>query len=466
MSRQAPRGASLQVKTLLSIAALTMGTLLTGPAEGAETSALSDEPRSLQLDVVGSRARPIVELGDTFLGNGNIASGIRLPGGAVWQPNLIIWGNYRTAVNVYDDSLLSGDDYAAEWVNRLDLFAQVSLSQTDRIVFGVRPLDEDGEFSGYRIHPDGDSVSGSNFEVNVAFFEGNLAELVPGDDDRTSRWWDMDVSVGRLPWLFQEGMLIDDRMDSVALSRNNLLFVPRAINTRVAVIYGWNDVNRADNQDDNDARMYGLFTETDFSRSTVNLDFARVTSDLTGDAWYAGISASQRIGKLNTAFRLVHSDSEGLETLQSTSGSVAVAEVSWTPPYTHNNVYTNVFLAIDDFNSASRDAATGGPLGLVGILYAATGLGAFPGPLGNDASESFGGAVGYQMFFNESRSQLIVEAGARTDTDGSDRRQFALGGRYQKALGKRLVVRVDAFVAERESLDTSWGSRLELQLKL
>lgn len=435
-------------------------------AWGAETSALSDEARPLQLDLVGERARPILEIGDTFLGNGNIKSGIRLPTGAVWQPNLLLWGTYRTAVNAWEDERSTGNSYAAEWVNRLDLFGQISLSQADRIVVGVRPLDEDGEFAGYRFHPDSDSVSASNFEVNVAFFEGNLAELAPGGGDRTNRWWDMDVSVGRMPWLFQEGMLINDRMDSVAVSRNNLLFIPGSINTRLSFIYGWNDVNRADNRDDSDAKMYGIFGETDFRKSTVNFDVARVVSDLTGDAFYAGISATQRIGKLNTAFRFVHSDSEGRETLQSSSGSVAVAEISWTPPYTHNNVYTNFFWAIDDFQSASRDAATGGPLGLVGILYAATGLGAFPAAMGNEAGDSVGGAVGYQMFFNENRSQLILEAGARTDTDGSDKQQFALGGRYQKALGKRFVLRFDAFVAERESLNTAFGGRMELQLKL
>lgn len=435
-------------------------------AFSAETSALSDEARPLQIEAVGTRVRPILEVGDTFLGAGNINTGIRLPTGAVWQPNLLVWGTFRTAVNAFDDEQITGDDEFSEWANRLDLFAQVSLSQTDRIVVGLRPLDEDGEFAGYRFSPNGESIGVSDSAINMAFFESNLAEIFPGSGDSANRNWDMDLAVGRMPWLFQEGTLINDRMDSVALSRNNLLFLPGATNTRVSLIYGWNDVNRSDNLEDDDAKMYGVFTETDFPKSTVNFDVVQVKSDRTGDAIYAGLSAAQRIGKYNTAFRVVHSEPQGRDTFQSTGGTLAVAEVSWTPPYSHDNVYTNFFWAHDEFSSASRDAATGGPLALVGILYAATGLGAFPAALGNDAVESFGGAVGYQMFFSESRSQLILEFGARTDTDSSDRRQFAIGARYQKALGRRYVLRFDAYAADRERFDTGWGTRMEFQVKL
>ena len=47
------------------------------------------------------RTRPLIELGDPFLGTGNIRPGFRLPGGAVWQPRLWVYGNYRSSLHSY-----------------------------------------------------------------------------------------------------------------------------------------------------------------------------------------------------------------------------------------------------------------------------------------------------------------------------------------------------------------------------
>ena len=69
------------------------------------------------------------------------------------------------------------------------------------------------------------------------------------------------------------------------------------------------------------------------------------------------------------------------------------------------------------------------------------------------------------MFFQGARRQLILEAGLRSDTDGTDRRQAAIGARFQQALGKRFVVRLDAYVADRERFDTGYGGRVELLVK-
>ena len=255
-------------------------------------------------------------------------------------------------------------------------------------------------------------------------------------------------------------------MDAIAFTRNNITLLPKAANSRVAVVYSWDEINRGNNVEDADAKLFGLFTETDFPLSTVNLDFVYVDSDNTGNGFYAGLSAVQRLGKVNTAFRILHSEPTNGPTSETTRGTLAVAEISWTPAHTHNNVYTNFFWAGDAFNSASRDAATGGPLGLIGILYAATGLGAYPAPLGNNAIDSVGGAVGYQMFFADNRRQLILELGARTDTDGTERNEGAIGLRYQQAFGNRYVLRFDGFLSEQENFGVGWGGRVEFQVKL
>lgn len=435
-------------------------------ASAAGDSALSDTPVPLQIDDVPQRTRPILELGDTFLGPGNIKPGFTLPTGAVWQPGFIMWGNYRTAFDIYDDENVNGSEHVSEWVNRFDLFGQLSLSPTERVVIGFRPLDENGEFSGYRFHPNGDWVNGLNADINILFFEGNFAELFPKLGSGEHRGLDLDFSVGRQPLIFQDAALIVDTMDALGVSRNNITLLPKASNTRATFLYAWNQVNRGDNIEDSDANLFGLFTETDFPLSTVNLDFVYIDSNATGDGFYGALSSTQRLGKVNTTFRILHSEPTNGSTPETTRGTLTTAQVSWTPAYTHDNFYTNFFWGIDDFTSASREAATGGPLGLIGILYAATGLGSYPAPLGNDAFESVGGAIGYQAFFANNRRQLIVELGARTDTDGTQRTETAIGARYQHALGRRFVARFDAFINKMQNFDRGWGSRVELQLKL
>ncbi len=450
----------------LSLCVALIGIAHASASRGAEDSALSDEAKPLQVDEVPDRVRPILEIGDTFLGAGSIKPGFTLPTGAVWQPSFILWGNYRTAVNSFDDGIAPGSERVTEWVNRLDLFGQLSLSQTERVVIGFRPFDKNGEFSGYRFNPNSDSVDALNDDVNLLYFEGNLAEIFPRFGRTERRGLDIDFSIGRQPLQFQEATLVVDTMDAVTFTRNNITLLPKAANSRVALVYGWDEVNRGNNVEDPDAKLFGLFTETDFPRSTVNLDFVYVDSDQTGDGFYAGLSAVQRLGKVNTAFRILHSEPTNGSTSATTRGTLAVAEISWTPAHTYNNVYTNFFWASDAFNSASRDAATGGPLGLIGILYAATGLGAYPAPLGNNAIESAGGALGYQMFFANNRRQLILELGARTDTDGTQRNQGAIGVRYQQAIGNRYIVRFDGFLSEQENFGTGWGGRVEFQIKL
>ena len=437
------------------------------PATGwaTEDSALNDEPVPLQIESVPDRVRPLIEIGDTFLGPGNIGAGFTLPTGAVWQPNLLVWGNVRSGINYIDDEVFTGDDHYSEWANRIDLFAQLSLSQTERLVLAIRSFDEDGRFAGYRFHPDSGSLDGLTADISAAFFEFNLAEIFPKTKGNKRRGLDLDISIGRQPLMFQQSTLMVDSLDAIAVSRNNISLLPGASNSRATFLYAWNDVNRGNNVKDPDATLLGFLTETDFALSTVNFDMVWVESDVTGDGFYTGLSATQRLGRFNTAFRVVHSEPTSGSTFETTRGTLFVSEVSWTPHYTHNNVYANFFWAEDEFKSAARDFNTGGPLGLVGILYAAVGLGAYPAPLGNDARESYGGAVGYQMFFKNNRRQLIIEVGGRTDTDHSERGQLAVGARFQQAIKQHFVFRLDSYLSKRENFDAGWGARAEILIK-
>ena len=141
------------------------------------------------------------------------------------------------------------------------------------------------------------------------------------------------------------------------------------------------------------------------------------------------------------------------------------AELSWTPHRTHDVAYINAFGATDDYTPAARAAGTGGPLGRTGILFEGAGLGAYAPVLGNRASRVAGGAAGYQRFFDDTRSQLVLEFGLRKQTGGSRDLATAFGSRFQRALGRRLIVRLDGFVANRDGEDLRFGGRAELRVK-
>ena len=147
-----------------SVALVLIVTSLAEYAWSAETSALSDVPVPLQVDTVPARPRPIVEIGDTFLGAGNISSGINLPTGAVWQPSFQAWGTFRTAVQTFDNT---GNDRVSEWANRLDLFGQLKLTPTERVLIGLRPLDDEGRFTGYNFSPSQTKGGQSEFNAHV-----------------------------------------------------------------------------------------------------------------------------------------------------------------------------------------------------------------------------------------------------------------------------------------------------------
>jgi hypothetical protein len=180
---------------------------------------------------------------------------------------------------------------------------------------------------------------------------------------------------------------------------------------------------------------------------------------------YLAASAVQRIGRFSTAFRALTSLPFNGESAAAGQGELLFAETSWSPHHSDDIVYVNGFWGIDEFTSAAREIDEGSPLGRTGLLYAAVGMGRYGAPLGNDPARSVGVSLGYQHFFNENRSQIVVEVGGRADTDDSDRGAVAIGARYEQAIGQHVILRLDGFIAGRERAAASSGLRMELMVK-
>ncbi len=439
--------------------------------ESNDALRLSDEFSQYPVDPV-ERLKPILELGDPFLGKGLIRPGIKSPTGQMLQPWFLLFGSFRSALQSFDN----GDKNTSEWANRLDLYGNINLSGTERVLFSMRPLDrETGNYSGYNFSPDNDDRGWRediNGRLTQLFFEGEIGEIFPKLDPTDSGTLDLGFSIGRQPLLIQDGALINDTFDLVGITRNSLVFNGIS-NLRVTGVYGWNHINKGNNDltddpsNDNSAQLFGLFSEADTAwNNTVSLDLIYVEDD-DQDAWFVGASSTQRFGMLNSTFRINASIPLQEDTPETSGGVLLLSELSITPHGTDNIAYFNTFWNIDQFTSAARGRDQGNPVANLGILYSPVGMGRYSVPLGQTIDQTVGAALGYQMFLNNSiDSQLTLELGARKSTK-SEKAEGALGfgARYQRSIGTHHVLRLDSFVSGREGADISYGFRTEWLIK-
>ncbi len=426
---------------------------------GESPSRISDEVIPLLTAEQVVRPKPVVELGNPFLSSGPIDEGFELPTGAVWQPSLLIYGNFRSALQTFDD----GVEQRAEWANRLDVFANLQFSATERLLVGVRPVDDDNKVTGYNFtDPDEGWQESFNIEIETFFFEGDFGEIFANADPEDRHSLDWGFAVGRQPILAQDGLLINDTIDAVGVVRNNIL-IDDVSNLRATFLYGWNEIHRGHNEENNDEHLIALLTHADLSTATVEADFVYIhDEDELTSGFFWGVGGIKRWGELNLTGRVLGSQAMRDDSPDVASGHLLFGELSWSPHGTDDLLYFNAFWGIDEFTSAARAPDRGGPLGRTGILFAAVELGRYGAPLGNRADESVGGAVGYQMFFENKRKQVVVELGARDGTEGDTDAMLGLGGRYQQAIGQHWVLQVDAFGTLEESRDPGWGARLEI----
>ena len=448
----------------------------------------------------------MLELGPRFLDTGRIGPGFSVPGGAVWRPSFLVFGTLRSGVGRFDD----GTGATAEWANRLDLFGNLALTGSERVVFGLRPLDRMGAdgrplFSGYTAADGFQHQAYLDWDaVTHLFFEGDLGELLPALDPDDRRGLDLGLSIGRQPISFQEGLLVDDFIDAAGFTRNSVR--PGGVsNLRFTGLYGWNQIHRpegnrplAGEAPGSGARLFGAFTEVDWRVLTGALDViylrgggAGSPMEGVGDGLHAGASIAGRPGSgaVYAALRLLASVPLGSESsgagaadpgIQTNRGALFFSEVSWTPHHTDNFFYASGFYAAGEYRPAALDPRIPGPLTRVGILFAGPDLGSAPGALSPRSENAAGGAIGHQMFFAGKRRQLLVEGGARYSTIGCgegsaacEPHALAGGLRYQVAVGRRGVLVFDVFAARdllRRALEGAGGrfrlgGRAEVQIR-
>jgi len=446
---------------------LALAGALLGPSTvlGASENRLSDQPIPLQTATFPKRPEPIVEIGQNpFLGPGFIYPGFISPTGAVWQPVFIAYGTLRSSYQTFDSGPAA---QLSEWSNRLDLFGNLYLTPTERILASIRPLDRDGRFSNFTFKdPTQEGWHNSNNgNLRTLFFEGDFGELFPTLDPTDRRSLDYGFAVGRMPISLQDGIMFNDGLDGIGLTRSSL-FLLGSNAAHVTAFYGWSDVHHGARKDLT-AQVFLLSAAADYSVATVEADFAYVPSRnrAIGDGLFAGFAYIARLGKISSTTRVNFSRAIHKETADIQNGALWFQQLNYQPAHTHNNLYLNLFAGFDSYRSAARSPEAGGPLGQAGLLFAAVGLGRYGAALGNTADRSMGGSVGYQMFFKQRRQQLNIEVGERQRTDRAKSRTAAVGARYQHAFGRHVIWQLDGFTSTNQVAPDGYGFRSELQYK-
>jgi len=356
----------------------------------------------------------------------------------------------------------------------MDLFANLQLTGTERIVFGISPLHDGNRFTRYTFTPQqqrgGKSVLGA--PITTLFAEFELGELFPGLDPLDKSRFDIGFAVGRQLMEFQDGMLLNDIMDSVGVVQNNINFL-NTINTRVTGLFAWNDVNRGNNSRDTSAQLYGLFSSFDWPDTSIDFDVVfvasprQVVSNQFGNSVHAGIAATQRIGGVSTVARLLGSwefNTNNSPTPQ--NGLLAYLETSTSFHGKPHIFYANGFVGVGRYASAARAGGTGGPLGRTGLLFSGLGLGNFNAPLNNRGQDSVGAAIGYQMFFKGITRQLAFELGGVKDIGGGNKTSgFGIGTRYSHKLFRRVISQSDAYLVKNDAVTgIAYGIRTEIRV--
>lgn len=434
-----------------------------GEARAESASRYTDRiPGLKEQDDLPIGPRPLLETGQGYTLEGPYELEFELPTGMVVSPGLIFFGNLDTGLQVTDNGVA---DSTSEWITTLDLFLNLTLSGTERILIGVSPLERPGgPKTRYQFQPNSGFINETgNFRLTSAFFEGELTEIFPKLDWEGRLPLDYEISFGRQAVVIQDGIMINDTLDSVALTRSTLL-IPGANFARIGGFVALNNVHRSNNFDDGESELYGIFSSADLLHSTVNLDLIYIDStDALGDQINVGASlirAFTILGRsVDTTIHFATSLTPDDETAQATDGALLYSSFSWAPEKTSDIIYVNSFAAFDSYAPAAR--GSGGPLGITGLLFAGNGLAG--APISNRADHAYGGSLGYQKFFSLRRN-LILEVGGKVDNSRGGIKRGGAAVRYSQAIGQHVFFEIGGFVVEQESADVAFGVRTKISV--
>ncbi len=413
---------------------------------------------------------PWIEWGRIWYGDGITPRGIDWFGPyEMIRPKFYVYGDYRTGIQAGRNAGGRADN----WASRLNLDMDLRITDTERFHAFVGPLDEGGRFTRYeRIGGDWHYNNEMDLTPATAFFEGDLGAMLGAAQGRSSPF-ELPVSLGLLPLLFQNGIWMEDAVTGAAFAlparHSRLLNWSNFDATFFAVFDQLNSPAFADN---NDAQAFGTAWFIEAYGGYIEAGYAYLNQRHDDTLSYHNITASftrRYFDRISNSARVIINTGQNREASQRTAdGGLLLVENSLITSSPLTVVpYANFFYGWDRPQSVARAGISGGILRNTGINFDTDGLNGFA-TLDPTAADTAGGSIGVDLIGDDLDRQLLLEASYLTphgDRAFAQGDQYALGARYQFPVTHSTLLRFDVMHGWRDNQDNVYGTRMEYRWK-
>ena len=412
---------------------------------------------------LNANQRPLLELGRPWYQLGQLSPGSSILGfHNNVNPQFLIFGDYRQAIA----SNRFGGDSTSQLAFELNTIWNLSVTSTERIVWGVTPFDNGAQNTRWEFDNDRFEFE-TDFDFDFGYLEGDLGAIVGGVIGETLPF-DGPFAIGLTPILIQNGIWLNDAVEGAFFTipaRNS----PKLGISNIDISFGfiWDEINSsAFPGDDSAAKAYLIYSFIEALNGYIELDYAFLEDRTFEDRSYhnIGLAYTRRFGNfVSHSSRVIANAGQESVGPQTADGVLLLSENSLitSNPYTVIP-YFNMFAGFDTPQTVAGDQK----LINTGILFESDGLTGFP-TLDGQANDTFGGAIGLNLLAQDFSQQLIVEAAAvfRGDDTTLAGDQYGLGMRYQIPLSNSWILRTDGMLGFFRGQDDANGVRVELRKK-
>lgn len=413
---------------------------------------------------------PWVEWGRVWYGDGITPRGIDLFGPMnLVRPKFYVYGDFRTGIQSGRNAAGRADN----WAGRLNLDMDLQITDTERFHAFVGPLDKQNRFTRYEL-VDGDLRyrNEMNWTPATAFFEGDLGVMLGAVGGQSSPF-ELPISAGLLPLLFQNGIWMEDAVSGIAFAlpakHSRLL---NWANFDLSFFAVFDQLNSPAFADSSDAQAFGTawFIEAYGGYIETGYAYLNQRNDDTLSYHNATISFTRRyFDRISNSVRvIINAGQDRAKAERTADGGLLLVENSWITAAPLTFVpYANFFYGWNRPQSVARAAISGGILRNTGINFDTDGLNGFA-TLDTSAADTAGGSIGVDLIGDDLDRQLLLELSYLTphgDRALARGDQYAVGARYQFPISNASLLRFDVMHGWRGGDDNVYGTRMEYRWK-
>ncbi len=424
--------------------------------------------------------RPLLELGRTIYQEGPFRDGFQFMGEKnIFDPALAVYGEWRTAVAFNDNRNVEKGLVAT----RLDLDVDLKLTATERLHALFRPLDQGGQFTRYEFAGNDRKQGDTRIDANLQtmFFEGDVGSIASGFMDSYVSF-DLPISGGLMPLLFQNGVWLDDAFIGGAVAIPSLNSPTLDISNMDITFFGGFDkvttpaiTDEKGQLADHGVNVAGVAVFVEANRGYWEGGFGRIFGDGDfSDNSYNSLTLAftRRYGNWlsnSTRAAWTFGQKEGPRGGQQTAdGFILLSENSFITPLPSTLVpYFNAWVGFDRPQPLADDT---GLLKNTGINFETDNLTGFP-RLDDTGHDTFGAALGIRYLFSLEQQIVLEVASVQVIGDANEigraarNDQYGIQLRYQRPFAKGWIVRADAMYGFLNDEEDLAGARLEFRRK-